>query len=182
MNEKLTLQATTDRNNCLQANPGMSAECQAVAQKAINQLTRTTSQFLTFGVRARPVERVILELGVDVGLQSPGYQYGPAIPKWNVIFGLGYAFDFTGSTTKNVTRTITRTYEITRKPPPEGKVSGTVLDVKTGKPVAGAVIRYGGAMTPQATDDKGQFTSYGPPPGQGQRQGGPPAYEPGPGG
>src|SRR5262249_50904276 len=41
-----------------------------------------------------------------------------------------------------------------------------------------AVVRYGGAMTPQATDDKGQFTSYGLPPGQVQMQVVHPDYEP----
>jgi hypothetical protein len=56
--------------------------------------TRNRDQhWLTFGVRAAVYRGLTLDVGVDVGLRSVGYEYGPPRPPWDLIFGLGYPFD-----------------------------------------------------------------------------------------
>jgi OmpA-OmpF porin, OOP family len=94
-----------------------------------------------------------------VGLQSPGFRYGPAQPPWNVILGLAYTYDPTGSNTKVIKRTITRTIETSI---PTGRVRGTVRDAKTKKPISGALVKYPFlGVTPQSTMADGTFLSYG---------------------
>src|SRR2546423_10908551 len=58
-----------------------------------DRLTGQSLQYLTFGLRLRPVAGLILDAGIDVGLQSPGFQYGPPVPTWNVILGAAYAYE-----------------------------------------------------------------------------------------
>jgi outer membrane protein OmpA-like peptidoglycan-associated protein len=130
-----------------------------------DRLTGQVLQYMTFGVRVRPVAGLILDAGVDVGLQSPGFQYGPPVPPWNVILGAAYAYDAAAGAgkTKLVTRTVTR--EVPRGPV-EGKLRGVVRDAQTKKPVSGALVHYAGRhLTPQATQEDGGFVSYGLAPG-----------------
>jgi outer membrane protein OmpA-like peptidoglycan-associated protein len=131
------------------------------------RLTNFAQQWMTIGLRLRPVAGLILDLGVDVGLQSPGFQYGPPVAPWQVLAGAAYAFDplVKASKTKVVTKTITR--EIARGIP-TGKVRGVVRDAVTKKPIPNATIRYvdrRDAVTPQLTADDGTFVSYGFAPG-----------------
>ena len=130
------------------------------------RLTNYAQQWLTIGLRLRPVAGLILDAGVDVGLQSPGFQYGPPVPPWQVIAGAAYAFDplVKASKTKVVTKTVTR--EIARGIP-TGKVRGIVRDAVTKKPIPNATVRYvvRDAVTPQVTGEDGTFVSYGFPPG-----------------
>ena len=49
--------------------------------------------WMTFGLRARVFQGLTLDAGVDVGLRSVGYEYGPPVPPWDLIFGLNYPFD-----------------------------------------------------------------------------------------
>jgi outer membrane protein OmpA-like peptidoglycan-associated protein len=131
-----------------------------------DRLTNQALQYMTFGVRVRPVVGLILDAGIDVGLQSPGFQYGPPVPPWNVILGAAYAYDPAPNTarkTKMVTKTVTR--EISRAPA-EGRVRGVVRDAKTRKPIGGALVRYlNRGLNPQASADDGTFLSYGLGPG-----------------
>jgi OOP family OmpA-OmpF porin len=111
------------------------------------------------------VAGLILDAGVDVGLSSPGFQYGPPVPPWNVILGAAYAYDpgAARGKTKVVTRTITR--ESTRSVV-EGKIRGFVRDAATKKPIGGATIRYTTRRaTSQLSGDDGSFLSYGFAPG-----------------
>jgi OOP family OmpA-OmpF porin len=129
------------------------------------RLTGTSLQYLTFGVRVRPVAGLVLDAGIDVGLSSPGFQYGPPVPAWNVILGAAYVYDPVGARgrTKVVTRTITRD---SMRSSIEGKLRGFIRDGATKKPVGGATIRYTSRRaTPQLTADDGSFLSYGFPPG-----------------
>jgi outer membrane protein OmpA-like peptidoglycan-associated protein len=131
-----------------------------------SRVTNQNQQWITIGMRLRPVVRLVIDLGVDIGIQSPGFQYGPPVPGWNLILGAAYTYDPTGSTTKVIKRTVTRTIEVGRAAP-EGRLRGLVRDAKTKKPVANAIVRYTGKanLSPQATDERGNFTSYGLAPG-----------------
>ncbi|HEX4461956.1 MAG TPA: OmpA family protein [Polyangia bacterium] len=130
-----------------------------------SRLTGTSLQYFTFGARVRPVAGLVLDAGIDVGLSSPGFQYGPPVPAWNVILGASYVYDPIGARgrTKVVTRTITRE---SARSAVEGKLRGFVRDGATKKPIGGATIRYTSRRaTPQLTADDGSFLSYGFPPG-----------------
>jgi outer membrane protein OmpA-like peptidoglycan-associated protein len=131
-----------------------------------DRLSGQSLQYLTLGVRVRPVAGLVLDTGLDVGLQSPGFQYGPPVPAWNLIFGAAYAYDPGAGPgkTKVVTRTITR--EIARGPV-EGRVRGMVRDAKTHKPIANAAVRYLNRprLTANLAGDDGTFASTGMVPG-----------------
>ncbi len=129
----------------------------------VSQLEGQIIQYLTFGLRVRPVAGLILDAALDVGLQSPGFQYGPPQPAWNLLLGAAYAYDGGARKTKSVTKTITR--EIARGVA-EGKIRGIIRDAKTKKPVGGAGVRYINRLaTAQLTADDGTFLSYGFTPG-----------------
>jgi outer membrane protein OmpA-like peptidoglycan-associated protein len=122
-----------------------------------------TLQYLTFGLRLRPVAGLILDAGLDVGLQSPGWRFGPPLPEWNLLLGAAYAYEFAGRKTKVVTRTVTR--EMTRAPV-EGRVRGMIRDAQTKKPLGGAAVKYvDRRVTGQVSGDDGAFVSYGFAPG-----------------
>src|SRR5260370_23281447 len=57
-----------------------------------DRLSGTSQQWMTLGFRVRPIVGLILDGGVDIGMQSPGFQYGPPIAPRNVIFGAAYAY------------------------------------------------------------------------------------------
>jgi outer membrane protein OmpA-like peptidoglycan-associated protein len=125
-----------------------------------------TQQFLTFGVRVRPVGGLSIDTGLDVGLQSMGFRYGPPVPAWNLVFGLAYAYTpRAASRGQIVTRTVTRTVAAAG-PASEGKLRGIVRDARTNRPLAGVVVKYvGRRVTPQMTADDGSFVSSGLAPG-----------------
>jgi outer membrane protein OmpA-like peptidoglycan-associated protein len=118
--------------------------------------------WLTFGLRARVYRGLTLDAGVDVGLRSVGYEYGPPVPPWDLIFGIGYPFD-TASFAKPVV--VTRTVE--KAPAPTmGNVTGTVKNKADGKPIAEAVVSFSGQPRARvATDPDGTFQSVPLPPG-----------------
>lgn len=121
------------------------------------RLKGNSLQYVTLGLRVRPVGGLVVGAGLDVGLSSPGFQYGPPLPAWNVILGVSYAYDPRTRPTKVITR-------IVRAPPirvVEGQLVGTVRDARTGLPIANAVIRYvAQPLSPQLTGPDGHFTSY----------------------
>jgi OmpA-OmpF porin, OOP family len=130
-----------------------------------DRLTGKSMQSITIGLRVRPVAGLILDAGIDVGVQSPGFQFGPPLPGWNLIAGAAYAYDPTTQApkTKIVTKTITR--EITRGIA-TGRVRGVVRDAQTRKVIGGATIRYlNRRENSQLSGDDGTFLSYGFTPG-----------------
>jgi outer membrane protein OmpA-like peptidoglycan-associated protein len=129
-----------------------------------DRVTSISLQYVTLGVRVRPVAGLILDTGIDLGLTSPGFQYGPPVPLWNLVLGAAYAFDVVGAArSKIVTTTITRE---SSRAIIEGKLRGIVRDATTRKPVSGALIKYANRQaTPQMSGDDGSFLSYGFPPG-----------------
>ena len=136
---------------------------------AVNTCDRINSgliQYITAGVRLRPAARLVIDLGADFGLTSPGFRYGPPIPVYNIIGGLSYSFDPGTGGTKVIKRTITRTQDAPPPAPRDGHIRGVVRDSKTKKAIAGALVRYpGGQLTAQSTGSDGGFVSYGMPSG-----------------
>jgi outer membrane protein OmpA-like peptidoglycan-associated protein len=122
-------------------------------------------QYMTIGLRLRPVAGLVLDAGIDVGLQSPGFQFGPPVPAWNIVLGAAYAYEpgATAGKTKIITKTITR--EISRGAI-EGKLRGVVRDAKTKKVIGSAVVKYlNRRMNSTLAGDDGTFLTPGIAPG-----------------
>jgi len=118
--------------------------------------------WLTLGLRARVFNGFTLDAGVDIGLRPVGYQYGPPLPPYDVIFGMSYPFDTAAFARPTV---VTRTVE-KAAPPAMGNVVGTVKTKADGKPIAEAVVSFAGQPRARvATDPDGSFQSAPLPPG-----------------
>ena len=118
--------------------------------------------WMTLGLRARVFQGLTLDAGVDIGLRSVGFEYGPPVPPYDLIFGLSYPFDTAAFARPTV---VTKTVE--KAPPPAtGTVSGTVRNKSDGKPIAEAVVSFAGQPRARvATDPDGTFQSAALPPG-----------------
>jgi len=118
--------------------------------------------WMTVGLRARVLQGLTLDAGIDVGLRSVGFEYGPPVPPYDLIFGLSYPFDTAAYGRATV---VTKTIE--KAPAPStGTVSGTVRNKSDGKPIAEAVVSFGGQSRARvATDPDGTFQSAPLPPG-----------------
>ncbi|HTA20711.1 MAG TPA: hypothetical protein VK989_15565, partial [Polyangia bacterium] len=84
-------------------------------------------QWMTLGLRARVFHGLTVDAGADLRIRSVGYEYGPPLPPYMLIFGASYPLDIDAFTRPTVvTRTVERT--INAGPPPalEGQVTGTV--------------------------------------------------------
>ncbi len=138
------------------------------ANVSSDRLSSRTLQYMTIGLRLRPVAGLQFTAAVDVGLTSPGFVYGPPTMPWSMILGMAYAYDGMAGKlgrTKVVTRTIVRDNDVAV---PEGRVRGIVRDAATKKALSMVLIKYPGArmpLTAQLTGEDGTFLSYGLPPG-----------------
>jgi outer membrane protein OmpA-like peptidoglycan-associated protein len=116
------------------------------------------SQWLTLGVRGNVVSGLHVDAAVDIGLVSPNYEFGPPVPPWQVILGLGWSFD------PNPTIKEVEVEGDTPPPPPqkiaEGRIVGQVTDPQ-GTPIPDARISFPGlTSTAIVTDANGSFTSF----------------------
>ena len=130
-----------------------------VARSAVRELRRQQeSRPALADVRAAGarLRGLTLDAGVDVGLRSVGYEYGPPVPPWDLIFGLNYPFDAASFARPVV---VTRTVE--KAPEPSmGTVVGSVKNKADGKPIAEAVVSFAGQPRARvATDPDGSFQS-----------------------
>ena len=96
-------------------------------------------------------------------LRSVGYQYGPPLAPYDLIFGVAFPFDIDG------VRAPGRRDADRREggaPPTTGTVVGTVKGKADGKPIADAVVSFAGQPHARvATDPDGSFQSVPLPPG-----------------
>ena len=115
--------------------------------------------WVTLGVQAQVVRGLTLTVGLDLALRSPGYPYGPSLPPWNLLFGMGYPFDL-------LTRVVTVRMPAEKvEPLREGLVAGRVTTT-TGTPIEGAVVGVTGRLYSRVlTDADGTFQSVPLPPG-----------------
>ena len=117
-----------------------------------------SSQWLTIGLRANVISGLHIDAAADVGMVSPSFEWGPPMPPWQVILGLGWSFD--------PTPVVKEVPVETEAPPPapepviEGRILGQVVD-PDGNPVPDAKILFPGLATGAIlTDASGNFTSY----------------------
>lgn len=134
-------------------------------------------QWLTLGLRARVYRGVTLDAGTDIRMRSVGFQYGPPLPTYGVLFGLSYGLDIDAFRRPIV---VTRTIEKTVNPPPpdEGRIAGLVKDAKDGKPIAGAIVGVKDRPRSRvATDPDGTFLTGPLPPGPAELEVTAPSFE-----
>ncbi|MEX1365563.1 MAG: OmpA family protein, partial [Nannocystaceae bacterium] len=126
-----------------------------------------TSQWLTIGARANVVSGLHIEAAADIGMVSPNFEYGPPVPPWQIMLGLGWSFD-----PKPVVKEVEVESSTPPPPPPpapavvEGRIVGQVVD-PSGVPIPDAKILFPGLTTTAVlTDGSGAFTSFRFPAGQ----------------
>jgi outer membrane protein OmpA-like peptidoglycan-associated protein len=126
-----------------------------------DQLDGVTTMWMTIGVRSNPVAGFIVELGSDIGMVDPGYGYGPPVKPWNLIIGLGYAYDPNPPTKVVEREKVREVVKTVHARPPGGKLRGRVINAKTLEPVDGAVVTFPGKdLTGLSTDPDGTFLTY----------------------
>lgn len=122
-----------------------------------------SSLWSTVGLRANVIAGLHLDAAVDIGLVSPNFEYGPPMPPWQVILGLGWSID-----PNPVIKEVPAAGPSESSGPAivDGRVVGQVVD-SAGTPVAGAKVRFPGAANNAIlTDEAGNFTSFRFPEGQ----------------
>ena len=118
--------------------------------------TNRDQQWVTFGLRARVFHGLTLDAGFDAAVHSVGYGYGPPLPPYNVLFGVGFPLDIDAFKRPVI---VTRTIE-KETAPPTGTVIGRVLTASDAKPIGDAVVSFvGHARSRVATDPDGSFAS-----------------------
>lgn len=113
--------------------------------------------WMTIGLRANLYDGLFVDAGVDVGTTSPSYEFGPPVPPYQVILGLGWSFD-PKPRIKEVPVPIED--DSTNEPVLEGRILGRVADLE-GNPIEGARVSFPGLATNVIlTDSAGMFTSF----------------------
>jgi outer membrane protein OmpA-like peptidoglycan-associated protein len=118
---------------------------------------KRSQAWLTLGLRANVYSGLFLDAAVDVGTTSPSYEFGPPVPPYQVILGLGWSIDPTPRI-KQVP--VPMDDGSTSDPVLEGRILGRVADIE-GTPIANAKVSFPG-LAPNVilTDDAGMFTSF----------------------
>jgi outer membrane protein OmpA-like peptidoglycan-associated protein len=113
-------------------------------------------QWLTFGLRARVYRALTLDAGLDIGLRSVGYAYGPPLAPWDLTFGVSLPLDLDAVMHPAVAvRTVERSAA-----PATGTVVGTIRSKGDGKPISEAIVGFVGQPHARvATDPDGGFSS-----------------------
>ncbi|PRQ05894.1 putative lipoprotein YiaD precursor [Enhygromyxa salina] len=119
---------------------------------------KRSQAWLTLGARANVYSGLFLDLAVDVGTTSPSYEFGPPVPPYQVILGLGWSID-PRPRVKQVPVAIDDS-SATPEPVLEGRILGRVADLE-GNAIAGAKVSFPGlASNVILTDAAGMFTSF----------------------
>jgi outer membrane protein OmpA-like peptidoglycan-associated protein len=117
---------------------------------------KRSQAWMTLGLRANVYSGLFLDAAVDVGTTSPNYEFGPPVPPYQVIFGLGWSID----PKPRVKQVPVANDGFGSQPVLEGRVIGRVADLE-GNPIANAKVRFPGLATNAIlTDDFGMFTSF----------------------
>lgn len=134
------------------------AECDGrIEQACVGEAGFSTyPSFLTLGVRSEPVHGLSFNVGADLGLTTAESQGTPAVPAWNLLFGLAYNLNPNGG----------QVVEVPVEVPVEvgvvtSYVQGTVRESGSQQPIDGARIRYVDTdYTDQITSPDGRFRTF----------------------
>src|SRR5215471_6603203 len=132
-------------------------------------LRRVLPQVVSTGVKITAIRDVTLIGGVDFGLTRLVGLGVPATPPYNIVFGAAFNTDlFSHGETRVVEKIVTTPPSAPSESSKTGRVAGTVVDARTKKPIAGAIVSLiGSQMPPVATDAKsGTFVSQELPSGR----------------
>lgn len=150
----------------------------ASADPAFKDFTNPNNRdqhWMTFGLRARARSGLTLALGTNVALRSVGYQYGPPLPPYDVIFGLAVPMDLGAMRRPTV---VTKTVEAPTRQT-MGTVVGTIKTGKEGKAIPDAIVAFGERLRSRvATDPDGGYQSGLLSPGTIEVVAAAPGYEP----
>jgi len=118
--------------------------------------------WVTFGVQAQVLHGLTFTAGLDVSLRSPGFAYAPALPPWNLLFGIGYPIDLV----PRIVRSVPVEKVVSKEAPmQEGLVAGRVVSA-AGAAIEGAVVGANGREHSRVvTEADGTFQSVPLPPG-----------------
>ncbi|MCA9683430.1 MAG: OmpA family protein, partial [Myxococcales bacterium] len=118
---------------------------------------KRSQAWMTLGLKANLYDGLFLDAGVDIGTTSPSYEYGPPVPPYQIILGLGWSFD-PKPRIKEVAVPVEP--DAGSQPVLEGRVVGRVADLE-GNAIAGAKVSFPGMATNVIlTDEAGMFTSF----------------------
>ncbi|KIG13347.1 OmpA domain protein [Enhygromyxa salina] len=117
---------------------------------------KRSQAWMTLGLRANVYDGLFLSAAVDVGTTSPSYEFGPPVPPYQVILGLGWSFD----PKPRIKQVPVPMDNGSPQPVLEGRILGRVADLE-GNPIADAKISFPGlASNVILTDAAGMFTSF----------------------
>lgn len=127
-------------------------------------------QALSLGVKVTAVQDVTFLVGADIGLTRSVGAGIPATEPFNLYFGASYNIDPFARRTTRVVETLREKETKLAVAPPSPKtfkITGTVLDAKTKKPLSGVIVAMvGTGLPPVASDaDAGRFLTHDFPPG-----------------
>jgi outer membrane protein OmpA-like peptidoglycan-associated protein len=132
------------------------AQCEAlVEQQCVGEVGFSSyPSFLTIGTRGEIVDGLSANVAMDIGLTTAESQGTPAIPGWNLAFGLAYIFNPSEKEPEYVEVPI-------EVPAAVSHVEGTVVAVGSGEPIEGARVRYVDTeFTDQITGEDGRFRTF----------------------
>ena len=98
--------------------------------------------WLTLGLRANIYDGLFLNAAVDVGTTSPSYEFGPPVPPYQVLLGLGWSFDPKPRVKQVAVPVEPDTID---QPVLEGRILGRVADLE-GNPITDAKVVLGKAL------------------------------------
>ncbi len=125
-------------------------------------VSRVLPQTIGFGAKITAVRDLTFTAGVDLGLSRRVGLGLPATPPYNLFFGAGFNIDPLQRGGTKVVETI-REKAVAQAPEKKtGKVAGTVLDAKTGRPIPGVIVATVGAGLPPVASDleSGRFLTH----------------------
>jgi outer membrane protein OmpA-like peptidoglycan-associated protein len=113
---------------------------------------------LAIGTRVHPWRDLGLFVGIDIGLTSAGTLGIPAIPAWNLLFGVTYNFD--PGRSKVVERVVEKRVAFS-PPATTGIIVGKVTDKASGKPIEGVIVSFPARDSARsATTVDGAFSTF----------------------
>jgi outer membrane protein OmpA-like peptidoglycan-associated protein len=123
---------------------------------------------LTLGLRGTPVAGMSLSFGADIGLTGEESTGLPAVPPYNIVFGMAYNFEPSGSEEAEIVpvepQIVYVETPVEAAPAPTSWILGEVVSGEEGETalVDGAIVSYPGTeLNDQVTNtETGRFRSY----------------------